>query len=196
MRLIERFQQGQPVVAGVGVEDVGVAGVHRGNAGIGEGLEAGPAVLMLLHDDRDVAGLDRLAVERGPGGEQSADVSGEVAADVSAQIADRDDAGSTAAEHLSVDHAEAERFSGRRPDQSAAPMLRLDVVDDDARVAQLRTAQDGLQPGHQRGVAAPVLGQGLLLVARGLGGLQIGDDVTAAEGVDRLLRVADQDQRR
>ena len=61
-------------------------------------------------------------------------------------------------------------------------------------VAELGAAQHRLQPLDQRAVAAPV-GAQCLLVARGLGGPQIGDDVAAAERVDRLLRVADQDQR-
>ncbi len=43
-------------------------------------------------------------------------------------------------------------------------------------------------------VAAPVAGQRGVAVG-GLGGVEVADDVGAAEGVDRLLRVADQDQR-
>ena len=47
----------------------------------------------------------------------------------------------------------------------------------------------------QDAVAAPV-GTQRLLRSRGLGGTQVRDDVAAAERVDRLLRVADQDHRR
>ena len=52
-----------------------------------------------------------------------------------------------------------------------------------------------LQRVDEQRVAAPV-GAERRLGARGLGGLEVGDDVAAAEGVDRLLRVADQHQRR
>ena len=68
VRLVERLQHGQPVVARLGVEHIGVTGVHRRNAGLGQCGEAGPGVLALLHDHRDVGGLDRSAVEgRGAG---------------------------------------------------------------------------------------------------------------------------------
>ena len=36
VRLVERLQQAQPVLGGLGVEHVGVAGVHRRDAGVGQ----------------------------------------------------------------------------------------------------------------------------------------------------------------
>ena len=42
VRLVERLQQGQPVVAGVGGEDVGVAGVDGGDAGVGQRARSTP----------------------------------------------------------------------------------------------------------------------------------------------------------
>ena len=56
-------------------------------------------------------------------------------------------------------------------------------------------AQHHLQPIDQSAVAAPVRAERLLHTRR-LGGLQVRDDVAAAERVDGLLRIADQDQRR
>ena len=67
--------------------------------------------------------------------------------------------------------------------------------DHDALVAQGRVAEQHLQAVDQRRVAAEVPPEGRLL--RGArGGGQVGRDVAAAEGVDGLLGVADQDQRR
>ena len=73
-------------------------------------------------------------------------------------------------------------------------MVRVDIVDDDAGIAELCPTQHHLQPVDQRGVAAPVHPEGLLL-SRGLRGTQVGNDVATAEGVDRLLRVPDEHQR-
>ena len=82
----------------------------------------------------------------------------------------------------------------RRAGQPVTLVVGLDIVHHDRRVAEFGAAQHDLQPVDERAVAAPV-GAERLLVARGLGGLQIRDDVAAAERVDRLLRVADQDHR-
>ena len=83
----------------------------------------------------------------------------------------------------------------RRTGQPTALVMRLDVMHHDPWIAELGSPQDGLQPGEECTVTSPVDAQGLLL-AGGLSGLQVGDDVTAAECVDRLLRVTDQNQRR
>ena len=196
MRLVERLQQGQPVIAGVGGEDVGVAGVDHGDADVGQCGLAGAGVPPVLHDDRDVAGLHPPAVEHGGlGGQQRSDIGGEVGTDVVAQLGDRDDLGAVAAEALPRYDTQPERVVARRPGQSAAMVVRVDIVDDDAGIAQLCPTQHHLQPIDQRGVAAPVHSEGLLL-PRGLCGAQVGDDVAATKGVDRLLRVADEHQRR
>jgi hypothetical protein len=73
-------------------------------------------------------------------------------------------------------------------------VIRVDIVHDDPRVAEFGAAQHDLKPVDERAVAAPVGAEGLL-VARRLRGLQIGDDVAAAERIDGLLGVADQNQR-
>ena len=72
---------------------------------------------------------------------------------------------------------------------------RADGPVDDALVAELGAAEERVEGVDQALVAAPVrrqrrLGDGAV------GGAEVGVDVGAAEGVDRLLRVADQDQRR
>lgn len=66
-------------------------------------------------------------------------------------------------------------------------VVGVDVADHDRRIAQLRAQQDGLQTLHQSAVAAPVGGQ-CPLVAGGLRRAQVGDDVTAAKRINRLLR--------
>ena len=72
--------------------------------------------------------------------------------------------------------------------------MGLDVIHHDRGIAELGAAQHHLQPVEQRRIAAPVGGQGLLIAGR-LGRLQIRHDVAAAERVDGLLRVADEDHR-
>ena len=62
-----------------------------------------------------------------------------------------------------------------------------DLAHHDPRVAELGVAHHRLQAVDERGVAAPVGAQRLPL-ARGVGRVQIGDDVAAAERIDRLLR--------
>ncbi len=89
VRLVERLQQTQPVFGGLRGEHVGVAGVDRRNARIAQRLEACAGVLVPLHDHRDVAGPQRLAVECRAAGQQRADIGGEVGADMVAQLVDR-----------------------------------------------------------------------------------------------------------
>ena len=92
-------------------------------------------------------------------------------------------------------HPQAERRRPGRADEPARRVGGLDPRHDDLLVAQRGAAEDGVQGADQRLVAAPVLRQPLAR-ARGLDGLQVADDVGAAEGVDRLLGVADEGQRR
>ena len=80
------------------------------------------------------------------------------------------------------------------PDQAGLGEVRLDGVDHDALVAELGALEHGLDRVEQRPVGAPVDAQGLR-GGRGLGGLEVGDDVATAEGVDGLLGVADQHHR-
>ena len=193
VRLVERLQQGQPVVAGVGGEDVRVTGVDRRDAGVGQRLKAGPGVFVLLHDHRDVTGFDPGAVEGGVAGQQRADVGGEVARDEVAKLPDRDDLGSGAVELLPGHHPKPERIVMRGADEPGPGMVGFDFVHDDAPVTQFGAAEHRLQTLQQIGVAAPVRRQGLLL-AGGVGRQKVGDDVAAAEGVDGLFGVPDQNQ--
>ena len=80
------------------------------------------------------------------------------------------------------------------PGEPVTAVVGLDVVHLDRGITELGAAQHRLQPLDQRRVGAPVHAQRPPLAGRPRG-LQIGDDVTAAERVDRLLRVADQDHR-
>ena len=81
-----------------------------------------------------------------------------------------------------------------RADQSPGAVLGGDRVDDDRGVAERRALDQPLQPGDQRRVAAPVDSQRLTSCRTG-GGLEIGVDVAATKGIDRLLGVTDQHHR-
>ena len=65
---------------------------------------------------------------------------------------------------------------------------------EDLGIAQCRSAQHGVDGGHERCVAAVVLDEGAAGVGLG-GGAQVGVDVAAAEPVDGLLGVADEHHR-
>jgi hypothetical protein len=73
-------------------------------------------------------------------------------------------------------------------------MLRSHIVDRDALVAELSSAGEDLQRLDERCVG-PVVDRQRPCLARGAGGLQVGDHVAATEGVDGLLRVADEHER-
>jgi hypothetical protein len=130
----------------------------------------------------------------GPRCQQGPDVEREVAGDVRAHHPDGQRVGALATELVTTHHPKPERRVVRRPGEPAALVVGLDVVHDDPLVAELRAAEHGLERREQRAVAAPVGGQRLLR-GGGAGGLEVRRDVTAAEGVDRLLRVADQHHR-
>ena len=194
VRLVERLQQAQPVLGGVGVEDVGVAGVHRGDVCLAQRAVTRARVLVALDDHRDIACLQRPAVEGGAVGQQASDVGRQVQRDVRAQVIDRDRSSSAAAELVTVHYPQPERVVTRCAIEPRTVVLRLDLVNDDPFVSEPRAAEQRLQSVHQRSVAAPVLAE-CHPHARGFRCVEVRDDVAAAERVDRLLRVADQDQR-
>ena len=130
-----------------------------------------------------------------PGAEQPRDVGREVDSDVLAQGVDADGAVAAGGEVLRPELTHAQRRGCRSPDQPAVLVVRLDVEDGDPGVAQLGAAAQLLQRVDQGCVAAPVGGQRPAGRSRA-GRLQVGDDVAPAEGIDRLLGVTDQDQRR
>ena len=82
--LVERLQQAQPVVGGLGGKHIGIPGVHRRDTGCTQRVVAGSGVLVGLDDHRDIARLQRFLVERRPAGQQRADVGGQIPADVPA----------------------------------------------------------------------------------------------------------------
>ena len=83
----------------------------------------------------------------------------------------------------------------RCPHQAVAGSGRFDLADHDVGIAELGTAHENLQPINQYIVASPVLSE-RSPVPRCPRRSQISDDVAAAERVDRLLGIPDQDQRR
>ena len=98
----------------------------------------------------------------------------------------------TLAELAAAYDPEPERLARTR--QSRLAVVRLDGVYGDARIAEGRALEHGLEPVEQGLVGAPVDPE-RLGGARGVGRREVGDDVAAAEGVDGLLGVADQHHR-
>ena len=194
VRLLERLEQAEPVLGRLRGEDVEVAGVDGRDAGLGQRLATGPRVLVRLDDHRDVAGLHRAVGVRRAGGQQPADVGGQVAGDVVAQDVDGDGLAGADAELLAARHSQPERRVGGRAGQPAALVVGRDLADHDVRVPELGAAEHHLQGVDQRLVAAPVGAQGPPL-AGGLRRLEVRRDVAAAERVDGLLGVTDEDQR-
>ena len=195
VRLVEGLQQRQPVAARLGGVDVGITGVDGGDTRGGQCVETHPGIPALLDDHRDIAGPDRTAVEGGRAGQQRADLRGQILTDEGAQIVDGDLLGSPAAQCLPRYYPQPERVTMWRADQTAARVLGRDVMHHDARITEFGATQHGLEAVDERLVTAPVDAEGLLL-PRGLRGLKVGDDIAAAECVDRLLRVTDQNHRR
>ena len=99
-----------------------------------------------------------------------------------------------AAELLAAHDAHPERRRRRRADQPALVVVGRDVAHHDPVVAERGAGEQPLEGVEQRLVAAPVDRQ-RLLHGGGVGGLEVGRDVAAAERVDRLLGVADQHHR-
>ena len=85
----------------------------------------------------------------------------------------------------------------RCPEQARGPVggRRRHLAVDDPGVAESRASEQRVEPVEQRLVAAPVDVQRRPR-AGARGGVEVGVDVGAAEGVDRLFGVADQDERR
>ena len=72
----------------------------------------------------------------------------------------------------------------------------VDVVEGDAVVAEGGALEQQFERREVRGIGAPVGGEPAQVGARGVGGVEVGVHVGAAEGVDGLLRIADEHQRR
>ncbi len=170
------------------------AGHTDGEQRVAGGREVGVAVA----DDGHVAGLERPAVPGGPGGEQAADVAGEVERDAGPHLPHGRQA--VAAERGEVGGAQGPQPERRQRGAVGAEDPRRPVVGGDGADPdpgpQLGppSSQQHLQALEERGVAAAVHDERVVVLG-GAGGGEVGGDVTAAEGVDRLLRVADQHHR-
>ena len=168
VRLLERLEQGQPLVAGRRGQQLGRR--RRRPPGCrARRARAGPAppARALADEDRDVARPRSVAVPGRVGGEQGGDVGGAVGGDVLAGVVGR---GSVAAWPSRKPVARAPAGPGTAP-ACGAPTSRLpawaavDVAHDDPRVTERRAAQHHLEPLDQRRVAAPVGAEGRRVVA-------------------------------
>ncbi len=195
VRLLQGLQQPEPVPGGRRAEDAGAAGQHAGDARrVQRRLHHRP-VHVLADEDGDVAGLHRCGAaverERCRAVQQPDDVGGDVGGDLLPHPADRGEAAAAQGSGArAVQHPQPERRRTGHPP--------LGVVGGDGRRHDLRVAEGGaavqvVQRGEQRRVAAPVGAERLGPVGVGAG-RQVGQHLGAAEGVDRLLRVADEDQ--
>ena len=194
------LQQREPVVRGPADQHVRPAGGHRVDADLAQRRLHLQQPGVGVRDDRDVAGQQgpsRLAAltiaslrERRPRGQQLRDVAREVGCDV---LADRPDP-HRPAHVLLADHAQPHRLRVRGAAQPGAGQVRLDRPHLNRRVAELGTAQHDVEAAHERLVAAVVAGERAAVVGGGGRG-EVGDDVAAAEQVDRLLGVADEHHR-
>ena len=124
--LLERLEQDQPLVSGLAEHHVAATRDHRRDAVGGERCTDGIDLLEAGEQERDVARLDRLALEGRPGAEQPGDVVGEVGGDVLAQRVDADGAVAAGGDVLRPDLTHAQRRRVRGPDESAALVVGLD----------------------------------------------------------------------
>ena len=198
VRLVERLQQAQPVLGGVGAEDVGVAGVHRGDArrrtarrstrGRPCGSRRSPrcrrrssgspsnVAPLASSAPMSAARSSGMCVRRSSIGIGSGPACGGtcLGARPAAGTARRDGAPVQPVTLCGAPRPRARRSAGRR---AAAPR------------------STACRRSHQRRRRCASWCRASSARPRLSAALQIGDDVAAAERVDRLLRVADQDQR-
>ena len=192
--LVERLEQRQPLDGRRRREDAAAPADHGRDADLTQrGLDVGEGAVV-VGEDGDVAGAELAAAVGRPRGQQAAYVEREVAGDVGPDLADLR-AAAPHAQVLPAYDAEPERRLGRCADEGAVGVGGVDGVDGDVGVAELGAAEEPVESPHQRRVAA-VVGVERAPVAGGAGGLEVGRHVAAAEGVDRLLGVADEDHRR
>ena len=117
-----------------------------------------------------------------------------VAGDPRPRLRGEHEPAAAARQPVAGEHPQAQRGAHRCSGQPRHRVRGLHLPHDDPGITQRRPAEHRVQRAQQPGVAAPVPGE--RGVGVGLpGGLEVADDVRAPEGVDRLLRVADQYQR-
>ena len=151
VRLIECLQQAQPVVGRRRAEDVGVAGVHRGDARGGQRVEAHAAVSVRLDDHRDVTRPQRPVAEGRAAREQRGDVGGQIRADVGAQPVHRDDAIGLGAQRISRHHPQPERLVVWGALEPVLLMVGRHLPHDDPGVTELGVAHHRLKAVDERG---------------------------------------------
>ena len=194
VRLGHRLQQRRPLGRGGRAQQVAATGQHRRDAARLELALHEQPVVADGHQHRHLLGHQGLAAPGRARGEELGDVGGAVGGHRLAGLTGGDQA-LAQSETVARQSAQPERGRVRRPDQPGLLVHRADRVDDDAGIPQGGAAQHHLQPLDQRGVGAPVDPEGGPVggvASRG----EVGHDVAAAEGVDRLLGVADEHHRR
>jgi hypothetical protein len=208
-RPFDRFEQAQPVARRGGAEDAARAVDDGGDVDLVEGVADERGVAVGSDEDGDVAGANALGLlhravlgadlDLRVGGEQGGEVGREVLGDVLARalIADASPARELERRLVAMDDPDAQRRRDRRVEQARrlVGVGRPDPPVDDALVAELRAAQQRVVGVDEPLVAAPVDLEGRALVGA-VGRLEVRVDVGAAEGIDRLFGVADEDERR
>ena len=208
-RTLDRLEQAQPVAGRRGAEDAARAVDDRGDVDLVEGVADERGVAVGADEDGDVAGTDALGLlhravlgadlDLRVRGEQGGEVGREVLGDVlaCARVAHASPARELQRRLVAMDDPDAQgRRNGRVEEaRRLVGVRRPDPAVDDALVPELRAAEQRVVGVDEALVAAPVDLERRALVGP-VGRFEVGVDVGAAEGVDRLLRVADEDERR
>ncbi len=208
-RPLERLQQRQPLACGCGGEHAAGAVDHRRHAGVVQRVADHRRLAVGPHEHGEMPGGDGgvgVAAIPGPVGrdarariQQRDDVAGEVARDQAARghVADIATLGQRQRRVVAGRHAEPHRRRHRRARQPrpVVPRGGADMPVGDSLVPEPDAGEQRVVGVDQALVAAPVDRE------RGLGAggarrVEVGVDVGAAEGVDRLLGVGDQNERR
>ena len=193
VRLLEGLQQRQPVGGRRRGEDVGVAGVDGRDSDRRQGVAADPGVAVRLDDDRDVARGHRPAVVRRPATRAAprcrrrgrlphghgGGPSGPFWCPASRTCRGSPRAAGTG--RCGARRRGGGRCGGPRPSRT--------TISSCPRAAPSSTTWSRSTRGRSLRQLVPRV----QCWSAALGGPQVGDDVAAAEGVDRLLGVADQD---
>jgi len=194
VRRLQGPQQGQPLASRAADEDAAGAREHRRHIDLAQRLADEQGLVVRTHQNGNVPWARRsggaACHERRAGGEQPGDVGGQVRGHQLPRPAHQQQPISRERSLAAPGHPQPQRVAGHPP----VGVCRLHRAYDDVGVAQGSAAKHGLQPGDQRRVAAPVAGEGPPGQCVGRGG-EVRGQVGTAEGVDRLLRVADQHQR-
>ena len=188
-RFLQRPEQGQPVAGGGGGED-GI-GAGEGDRDPGGGQRGGEVAAAAVGRDqhRDVLRPQLTGAGRGlqPG------AAGQQPHHLGDQIGVHPGPGGGCVEQFGAGDAPQPDRRRCGSEQAGALMAGGDRRHGDA-LAEGDVVEQGVDPGHHRRVR-PVVDLQRELLVRGRHRLAIGRDVGAAETVDRLLGVTDQDQR-